>query len=155
MTLIRDFYEMLIDIGDFLKHFLLLAMRLFWGYSFFKTGMGKVHNIESVIDYFSSLGIPFPEYQAHLAAWTEATCGFCLLIGFASRLVSLPLIILTIVALLTAHKQATFALLQNPQEFISQLPFNYLLTSLVVFCFGPGAISADGLLGRLFFRKKG
>lgn len=146
-----NFYNALISCGTFFQSILLLAMRLFWGGSFMISGWGKLHHISSVSDYFSSLGIPFPTINAYLSGGTELICGFCLLIGLASRLTTLPLIIVMIVALLTEHHAATINAWQDPQNFINQLPFNYLLTALIVFAFGPGKISADFLIQKLFF----
>ena len=38
----------------------LLVLRLTWGWQFFQTGLGKLRNIERVITFFTSLGIPAP-----------------------------------------------------------------------------------------------
>lgn len=116
-----------------------------------KTGWGKLHHISQISEYFSSLGIPFPTLNAYLAGSTELICGFCLLIGLASRLISIPLIGVMVVAFLTEHHAALINAWQDPQNFINQLPFNYLLTALIVFAFGPGKISVDFLIQKLFF----
>jgi len=139
--------------GDFCQPFLLLSMRLFWGYQFFQAGYGKLQNMDSVTRYFSSLGIPFPEFAALAAGWVECIGGICLFFGFASRLIVIPLACVMISALLTAHREATLGMFANPQKFINQLPFNYLLTMIVVFCFGPGKISIDALFKKFFSRK--
>lgn len=149
----RTLYEKIIDLGGFLQPILLLAMRLFWGYSFFQAGLGKINNMAPVIDFFGSLGIPFPAIMAPVAAWVEAVGGICLLVGFASRFVSIPLIVTMVVALFTAHSEATFGAFENAQRFVNQTPFNYLLTSLVVLCFGPGKISIDALIGSAISKK--
>ncbi|NGX42390.1 MAG: putative oxidoreductase CatD [Chlamydiae bacterium] len=154
MSFIRRFYCGIVDTGNFLQTFLLFAIRLYWGWSFYQAGWGKVNNIKPVIEYFGSLGIPYPEFLAPFVGWVECIGGLCLLFGFASRLVSIPLAINMIVALFTAHLTATLGMYNNPQRFINQLPFNYLLTSLIVFCFGPGLISVDYILGKLFCRSK-
>lgn len=150
----RTFYNKIIRVGTFLQPFLLLAMRLFWGYSFFQAGLGKVTNLAPVIDYLGSLGVPFPAIMGPVVAWVELIGGICLLAGFASRLVAIPLAVTMTVALLTAHSEATFGVFKNAQRFINQMPFNYLLTSLIVLCFGPGKFSVDCLLKRVFSKKK-
>lgn len=149
----QNFYQGLISFGTFIQSILLLAMRVYWGGSFVITGWGKLHNISDVSNYFSSLGIPFPTLNAYMAGSTEFICGFCLLIGLASRLVSIPLICVMIVALLTEHRAALLNAFNDPQNFISQLPFNYLLTALIVLAFGPGKISIDYLIQKFFIRK--
>lgn len=149
----KRFYASLIIVGNFLQSFVLLGIRAFWGWEFFLTGRDKLSNISPIIDYFQSLGIPFPTLNTYMAASIECVGGFCLLIGFASRLVSLPLMIVMTVAFLTAHREAVVMIIENPQNFISQSPFNFFLATLIVFVFGPGAISVDAILKRLFFKK--
>ncbi|WNC70387.1 DoxX family protein [Thalassotalea nanhaiensis] len=49
------------------------------------------------------LGLPFPELLANLAAWTEFFGGWLILIGLATRLLSIPLMFTMIVAATTVH----------------------------------------------------
>lgn len=49
------------------------------------------------------LGLPMPDLLALLAGWTEFVGGFLLLIGLLTRLVSVPLIVTMVVAMLTVH----------------------------------------------------
>jgi len=147
----KSFYLMIVSFGTVLQSILLLAMRIYWGGSFFLTGWGKWHNISAISDYFSSLNIPFPTLNAYLVGTIECAGGFCLLIGLASRVASIPLICVMVVALLTEHHEALINAWEDPQNLITQLPFNYLLTALIVLAFGPGKISADFFIKKLFF----
>jgi putative oxidoreductase len=149
---IKKCYEALISCGTVLQSLLLLAMRLYWGGSFALSGWGKLHHIEGVSGYFASLGIPFPTLNAYFVGGMEFIGGLCLLLGFASRLAAIPLIVIMIVALLTEHYEALINAFSDPQTFIRQYPFNYLLTALIVLAFGPGKISVDAVLKR-FFRE--
>lgn len=146
-----NFYTLLISYGNFFQSLLLLAIRIYWGGSFLISGWGKLHHMAGVSDYFSSLGIPFPTLNAYLAGCTELIGGFCLLIGLASRLTAIPLIFVMVVALLTAHHAALINAWNDPQNLINQLPFNYLLTALIIFAFGPGKLSVDFLVQKSFF----
>jgi len=146
----KKFYRGIIDAGEVFQSFLLLALRLYWGYSFFQAGLGKLNHISNIAGTFASIGIPFPELNAYIVGYIECIGGACLIAGFASRLVAIPLAIVMVVALLTAHSNATFNLINDPDEFINQAPFTYLLTSLIIFAFGPGVISVDFLLEKLF-----
>ena len=154
MHIIRDFYQGIISAGESFGNFFLLALRLFWGYSFFTSGLGKIQNVNSVVTFFSSLGIPFPEFNAHLVGWVECIGGACLFFGIASRLVAIPLAIVMITALFTQHFDVTKRLFEDPQEVVNQLPFNYLLVCLIIFAFGPGKISLDYLFERVFTKGK-
>ena len=129
--------------------YLLLAMRLFWGWGFVMAGLGKFGDMALVAHFFSEVEIPFPLFSAYLVAIVEVVGGACLITGFVARKAAIPLAIIMVVALLTAHHSETFALFENPQRFISQLPFNYLLTCLIVISFGAGRFSVDNLQTRL------
>lgn len=148
----KNLYEGLIAAGSHLQSLLLLAMRLFWGYGFFISGWGKFQNISKVIDFFKDLGIPFAEFNAYLASGVECIGGLMLLIGLGSRLVSIPLAFTMVVALLTAHSDAVEHIIQDPEALVRQPPFNYLLTCVIIFAFGPGAFSLDFLLDKRFHR---
>ncbi len=49
------------------------------------------------------LGLPYPDILANLAAWTEFFGGWLLLVGLATRLISIPLMITMLVAATTVH----------------------------------------------------
>ncbi len=143
----RNLWE---EIGDWLKSPFLLAVRLYWGYNFFITGLGKYGDIHKVGDYFHSLGIPFPTVNAYIAGGIEIIGGLCLMLGLFSRTASLLLVAVMAVAFLTAESDAVRTLLSDPNDFVSRPPFNFLLASLIVFIFGPGKISLDYLFRSRF-----
>src|ERR1700744_705982 len=51
--------------GTSLQAPFLLAVRLYWGWQFAQTGWGKLHNLARITEFFRSLGIPFPAFNAH------------------------------------------------------------------------------------------
>jgi putative oxidoreductase len=134
--------------GDHLRAPLLLGMRLVWGWQFFATGRGKLANLDRTADFFGSLGIPAPHLNAAMAGATECVGGLLLLAGLGARLVSVPLAATMIVAYLTAHRDSVKTIVSDPDTFFAQAPFLFLLTSLIVLAFGPGALSVDALLAR-------
>jgi putative oxidoreductase len=146
-------YSYLIEGVTYLQPFFLLLLRFSLGSSFLYAGLGKLTRISDIATFFENLDIPFPLFNAYLVAWTEAVGGFCLLIGFATRLAALPLCITMGVALLTTKKEALFSLWEDSKELITQIPFIYLLVLLILLLFGPGYFSLDYALER-FFRKK-
>lgn len=146
LTFLKNAYSWLIAIGTGLQPVILLAMRLYWGWEFFTTGLGKLSDIGAISDYFQTLGIPLPMLNAYMAATTECVGGLCLLIGFASRLVAVPLATVMVVALMTAHHDALVNVFNDSTALISQTPFTFLLAAIIVFAFGPGAISVDGII---------
>lgn len=143
-------YRRVIAFGDALRSPLLLAIRLYWGWQFFQAGLGKLGNLSGTTSFFQELGIPFPGVNAVLASTTECVGGLFLLLGFASRLVAVPLIITMIVAYITADLDAVKAIVSDSDQFVTATPFLFLLASLIVLVFGPGKFSVDHLLARRF-----
>ena len=143
-------YGLLVKCGNALQSPLLLVMRLWWGWSFFLTGKGKLTSHDQTAEFFQTLGIPMPGLNAWVAGGVECIGGLFLMAGFASRLTAIPLSITMVVAYLTAENEALKNLFSDTDKFTSATPFLFLLTSLLVLAFGPGAFSVDRLLARKF-----
>jgi putative oxidoreductase len=141
-------YDFFILVAEKLQSPLLLAMRLYWGWSFFVTGKGKLLNLDKTAEFFGGLGLPLPKLNAALAGTTECIGGLLLLIGLGSRLVSIPLAFTMLVAYFTADREALFGIFSEPDKFLAADPFLFLLTALIVLAFGPGVFSFDWLIGR-------
>ena len=139
---------------DHLKHLFLLILRLYFGWGFMSAGLGKLLNVETHTGFFQDWGIPLPTLNVYLAGTTETGCGFLLLIGAASRIITIPLIGTMFVAYLTAHTEQLYALWGNTALFFKAPPFPYLFTCLVVLFFGPGLFSVDGLVHRLLEKRR-
>lgn len=142
-TCCSKFYHFLRRIGTLLQPIFLLAVRLFWGWQFFKSGFGKLEDLDGLATYFQTLDIPFPTISAYLASITEMVGGLFLLIGFFSRVVAIPLIFTMLVALFTAHYDVTSQILEDPVAFTNQSAFTFLLASAIILIFGPGFFSID------------
>lgn len=146
-------YELLIDIGEKFQAPLLLILRLYCGWVLFQAGLGKLGDINSFTSVLIRLGFPFAWLQAYAAALAECVGGFCLMIGFASRLMAIPVAITMMTAYATAHREALLVLFSDPQQFFKEAPFVFLLVAIVVFAFGPGKWSIDYLIQRFIFKK--
>ncbi len=125
-------------------------MRITWGHQFIITGIKKLQDIEGTAALFTKLNIPSPYFHAYEVGAVESICGILLLIGFASRIAVIPLIIVMLTALSTAHAAALANLkfVIDPHLLVIERPYPYLITSIVVFIFGPGRISIDAWLKR-------
>lgn len=145
LTFLNNFFA---AIGSLFKSPLLLILRLFFGFGFVLAGWGKLQDISKFADTLLTLQIPYPTTMAWLVALTELTCGAFLMLGFLSRIITIPLIIVMSTAYATAHVESIHALTTDPELFVKQAPFNFLLTALIVFAFGPGIFSLDALLLR-------
>lgn len=84
-----------------------LAMRLYLVPVFWMAGSQKIAGMDSTIEWFGNsdwgLGLPFPAVLAHLAAYTEAVGAVLLLVGLATRWISIPLMITMLVAIFAVH----------------------------------------------------
>lgn len=84
-----------------------LIIRLFLAPIFWNAGFEKFMHIESTIEWFGNsewgLGLPFPTIMAYMATLTEIIGSIFLITGFATRLISIPLIIVMVVAIITVH----------------------------------------------------
>ena len=107
--------------------------------------------MDQAIHYFASLGISHPDFQAHLVVWVEIVGGILLVLGLASRLACIPLIIAMISALSITNSLAPFGSLQNifnPAALVREEPFPFLVAVIIIFIFGPGRVSLDGWIKR-------
>lgn len=148
--LIVSAYRLLIKVGNSLQSPFLLVLRLYWGWQFFLTGKGKLMNLQKTTEFFSSLNIPMPGLNAAMAGTVEMVGGLLLLIGLASRLTAIPLIVTMIVAYLTADLEAFKSFFSEPDKFFAAAPFLHLFACVIVLIFGPGKFSVDHFLARKF-----
>jgi len=131
----------------------LLAVRLYWGWQFAQSGWGKLHNLARTADFFTSLGIPAPALLAHFCAGLEFVGGILLILGLASRFISLLLVGNMVVAFYTAEREALFSIIRDPGKFYTADAYTFLFAALLILIFGAGAISVDHLLRHHFAKK--
>jgi putative oxidoreductase len=130
-----------------------LLARAVIGVVFGLSGWGKLHNLDRTVEYFNSLGIPGARYQAPMAALFEVVCGVAVLLGLFTRLASIPLIVIMIVALKTTKADELFAagtLLDRLNGLFGLSEFLYLVLLFWLAVAGAGPLSLD----RLFFRRR-
>lgn len=127
-----------------LSDFPLLAMRIILAYGFWGTGMMKMKNISNVAEWFDGLGIPFPTLNAYLAGLSEVGGSVLLLLGLGTRLISIPLMVVMLVAIFTVHLSNGFEASENGFE----IPLYYLTILFTLFTFGAGKFSIDFFIGR-------
>lgn len=84
-----------------------LALRIYLFFPFWMAGTNKLEGFESTVAWFGNpdwgLGLPAPELLAFLATWTEIIGAIFLLIGFATRYITIPLMVTMIVAIFAVH----------------------------------------------------
>lgn len=120
--------------------------RLFVGYFFLETGWSKIHNLDAMTARFTQWGIPWPAFNAALSGYTEFVGGAFVLVGLCTRLMSIPMVINMVVAVI-AVKMKDVA---NLNDFVELDEPLYALVFLWLFFAGPGPVSLDNLIVRAF-----
>ena len=87
----------------------LLLLRLYLAPVMIQAGWNKASSFDSIVDWFGNedygLGLPMPLVMAFLATAAELVGGVLLLFGALTRLVSIPLMITMVVAMVSVHAE--------------------------------------------------
>jgi len=121
-----------------------LLARLTVGYAFLESGWGKVHNLDTVAQYFAELGIPAAAFQAVFVSYVELIGGALVLLGLGTRVAAVPLIGTMIVALITA-KASDIA---SYSDLIGTIELCYAVLLAWLALAGGGKASIDHALAR-------
>jgi putative oxidoreductase len=121
-----------------------LLARIIVGWVFVESGWGKLHNLDKVTGFFTDLGLPMPGFQAYLVSTTEFAAGLLLLAGLFTRIASVPLSIIMVVAIATAKREELtgFSALFGFSEFL------YIALLVWLIFQGPGLLAIDTWVGR-------
>jgi putative oxidoreductase len=159
-------YEYLVCRTGDLHSAILLILRLTWGWQLAESGYGHLTHIDKTVQAFVDWGIPFPRANVYLSGSMELIGGSLLILGLATRLISIPLIFNFIVAYAVDAKDALKEMftgrhldgswggrLDGYDNVINYAAFTMLILALIMLAFGPGKASIDYLLGGTLFRK--
>lgn len=135
-------YDKLENLTDNFQSIALFFARLAVAYGFYEPAMNKWNAIENVANWFASMGIPFPLVNAYMSATFEILGVFLLTLGLFTRLISIPLIVIMVVAIVTVHLPNGFSAGDNGYE----IPLYYMLFLMIFTSFGAGKISLDNFL---------
>lgn len=142
----------------------LFILRLVIGYGFMVHGWAKLSRgpdkFAGLLDY---LGVPFPEFMAWLVTIAELFGGLAVILGVFVALLSVPLIIIHLVALFTVHLRYGFSSVNTigmspdgpvfgPPGF--EVNLLYIGGILVLAAFGAGALSIDRALAKMRRRRR-
>ena len=131
----------LLSVADRLSWLPPTLARVAIGVVFAGSGWGKLHNLDKITSFFADLGIPAPGFNAVLASSAELICGVLILVGLLTRLASIPLIVVMVVAILTA-KRGDIGGLSDLLGFTETL---YIVLLAWLATAGPGPLSLDRL----------
>ena len=132
-----------------------LLLRVSVGFMFFSGALGKFGNIDKFTAMFNGLGIPAAGIAAPAVAAVELVGGLALMLGQATRPVSLVLALDMVGALLTDVGPGIAEKHPHGWDFLSNLFYSseWLLIGLLswLVCLGAGRASLDALIERRYF----
>ncbi len=122
-----------------------LFARIVVGWVFMWSGWEKLNALPFVTQNFIDWGIPFPHVLTPFVSGVEFFGGLLLLLGLFTRIAAVPLVVVMIVAIISAKLQQVDSLetLAGFEEVSYMALFGWLAVA------GPGPISLDYLLQRL------
>lgn len=145
----------LIDVPESLSRYFAwlgpLFARIVVGWVFMWSGWEKLNALPQITANFASWGIPYPEIMTPFVSGVEFFGGLFLLLGLFTRVAGVPLVIVMIVAIISAKWEQVDSLetLLGFEEVSYMALFGWLAIS------GPGPISLDYLLQKLNGDAKG
>ena len=165
---VKDIYEKSTQWLEKVEDIPLLFLRIILAYTFYGPATAKFAAIEDTASFFEYIGIPFPLLNAYMAAGTELVGAVLLSLGLLTRLISIPLLFIMIVAIATVHGangfhvilegsewsnpyingeavKGTVVVLQNGYEMVMY----YMAMLMILATKGAGKLSLDNL----FFKK--
>jgi putative oxidoreductase len=116
-----------------------LAVRITVGVVFLGTGWTKLHNLPAITKNFTALGIPAPEILTPFVSGVEFFGGVLLLIGLLTRFAAVPLMIVMVVAILSAR----LADITSFEDFLGIEEVAYFVMFAWLAIAGPGPVSVD------------
>lgn len=155
MKSIGRFYLKYVELASLLRSPFLLAVRLYWGWQLIQSGWGKLHHLDRVIEFFTSLNLPAPGVTAHFVSGLELVGGIALIVGVASRFFGLMLTVNMLVAYWTADREALASFFSDPAKFYNADPYTFLFAALLMLIFGAGLFSMDAVLERAYRKHSG
>ena len=127
-----------------------LLIRLMVGFVFLSEGIQKFIFPEiRGAGRFESIGLPSPEFLGNMVGFFEITCGLFIILGLLTRLASIPLIVIMLVAFITT--KSSVYLEKGFWELLhgSRTDWSMLLGSLFLLIEGSGSYSCDQIINKL------
>ena len=116
-----------------------LAARITVGWIFLWSGWTKLHILPRMIENFREWGIPAPEFFTPLASGIEFVGGILLLIGLLTRFAAVPMMIVMVVAIVSAKAADVDSL----ETFLGFDEVAYFVIFAWLAIAGPGPVSVD------------
>jgi putative oxidoreductase len=119
-----------------------LFARLVVGWVFLWSGWSKLNALDAITQNFIGWGIPFPHILTPFVSGVEFVGGFLILLGLFTRLAAAPLVIVMVVAIISAK----WANVDNLETLLGFEEVSYMALFGWLAVAGPGPVSIDHLL---------
>jgi len=128
----------------------IVLVRIAVGPIFFTQGILKYIDPNLGVVRFSRIGFPNPYFTAHFVGTFEILCGFLLLLGLWTRLVSIPLLIVITTAIATTKIPELFRANQGFWYMVSDARTDFAMFCCLIFLIsvGGGSWSVDATRAR-------
>ncbi|MGA3089708.1 MAG: DoxX family protein [Terriglobales bacterium] len=125
-----------------------LLVRIAVGLIFLTQGILKYLDPNMGVVRFTRIGFPHPYFTAHFVGTFEILCGFLLLIGLWTRLVSIPLFVIITTAIATTKIPELFRASQGFWYMVSDARTDFAMFCCLIFLIsvGGGLWSIDARL---------
>ena len=149
-TLITIFYDWSRIVAGYFTWLAPLAVRIVVGWVFLWSGWGKLQILPRMVENFRSWDIPAPEILAPFVSGMEFMGGLLLLVGLLTRIVSIPMMIIMLVAIASAKWGDVDSLqtLLGFEEISYFVMFGYLAVA------GPGPVSLDHFILKATLKER-
>jgi putative oxidoreductase len=151
---VTNLYDYAVGLLNYAQSPLLLAIRLYWGWELVQDGFGKLHHLDKVTDYFTTLNLPQPHLTAIFVSLLELIGGALFALGIGTRLIAFLLFMNMTVAFWTAEREAFGAILSDPDKFTAASAYNDWFATLIILILGPGYLAVDTILRKFLGDKE-
>ena len=142
--LVTIFYDWSRIVAGYLGWAAPLAARIVVGWVFLWTGWTKLHILPRMVENFRSWGIPAPEILTPFVSGMEFVGGLLLLIGLLTRFIAVPMMVIMVVAIVSAK----WADVDSLETLLGFEEVSYLVMFAWLGIAGPGPVSVDHLMLR-------
>ena len=116
-----------------------ILIRLAVGLIFLTQGLLKYIDLHMGVLRFAKIGFPHPDFTAHFVGTFEIACGLLVLIGFFTRVASIPLLIVILTAIATTKIPELFRPNQGFWFMVGDARTDFAMTMSLFFLIGIGA----------------
>jgi putative oxidoreductase len=145
-AIVTVFYDWSLAVTRYFAWLAPLAVRIMVGVVFMGTGWTKLTHLAQITANFRGLGIPAPEILTPFVSGVEFVGGLLLLLGLLTRFAAVPLMIVMIVAIVSAKAGDIDSL----ETFLGFEEVSYFVMFAWLGIAGPGPVSLDHFILKVF-----